>query len=182
LDCIFFGLGHNGVFDHQYDPAFLLPPVPPRTYEIRISVRTAPGNDGNRSLESFQPYFDNKPCCNPILTHTIVFDPEIGWIEDENTYDNGMENDKELRNKGWMKAPDSYNSNLSDKITARNDPWYMRKIIHRQYIDRGEHWLRFRYLPSPSYDGFRSPLMEMDYIELVPLHIVSDPNKPEDRH
>ena len=22
----------------------------------------------------------------------------------------------------------------------------------------------------------------LDYIELVPLHIVSDPNKPEDRH
>ena len=182
LDCIFFGLKHDGLFDNKYDPAFLLPPVPPRTYEIRISVQTAPGDDGNRSSESFQPYFDDKPCCNPILTHTIVFDPEIGWIEDENTYDNGMENDKELRNKGWMKAPDSYNSNLSDKITARNDPWCMRKIIHRQYIDKGEHWLRFRYLPGRSYEGFQPRTMKMDYIELVPLHIVSDPNKPEDRH
>ena len=182
LDCIFFGLKHDNLHNVPYDPAFLLPPVPPRTYEIRISVATSPGYDGNRVLTSFQPYFDNKICCNPILTHTIVSDPEIGWIADSDTYDNGLENDKALRNKGWMKAPDSYNSNINNKIAARNDPWNMRRIIHRQYIDNGEHWLRFRFLPAELIKGFSNPVIRVDYIELVPLHIVNDPTKPEDRH
>ena len=108
-------------------------------------------------------------------------DPKVGWESDYLTADNGVENDKQMRNRGWMKAPDSY---LVDTptgiIPARNSSSYVRRIITSCYLSEGEHWLRIRkisdkWLQSANSSGY-------DYIELVPLHIVSDPLKPEDRH
>ncbi len=58
----------------------------------------------------------------------------------------------------------------------------MRKIIHRQYIGKGEHWLRYRYIPPKYSEGFFASDVDLDYIEFVPLHIVNDPSTPEDRH
>ena len=116
--------------------------------------------------------------------HPTGTDPEIGWVKDEDTYDNGVENDKQMHNRGWIKAPDSYYyCSINDRISiARGSEKLLRKIIHRQYIDKGEHWLRLRYLPSNSVQSNQRPYFFLDYIELVPLHIVSDPNTPEDRH
>ena len=66
---------------------------------------------------------------------------------------------------------------------ARDDYCSMRKIVLTEYIVEGEHWLRFRHIGEKTnsdvseYSGH-----SFDYIEFVPLHIVSDPIKPEDRH
>ena len=110
--------------------------------------------------------------------------PIVGWIDDYLTDDNGVENDKQMRNRGWMKAPDSYLVfNTAGAIPARNSNSHVRKIITTNYLSEGEHWLRIRKVNDVNV--VQSALINTagyDYIELVPLHIVSDPNKPEDRH
>ena len=184
LDCI--GLyGTANSYTNNFDHAVLLPPVPPRTYEIRIFSSGGGGLHNNGSKAKYQLYFDDKICGSPIPAYPNATDPEIGWVADEDTYDNGVENDKHLRNKGWMKAPDCYYTPPSlsgNKSTPRSSCSHMRKIIHRQYIGKGEHWLRYRYIPSKYQGSFTNIGIVLDYIEFVPLHIVSDPNKPEDRH
>ena len=182
--------GHNGdifVFMNQYDVAIKIPPVPARTYEIRFSI-TLTMSKQIRETSFFQVYFDDKICGLPICTDITSIDERIGWVRDDETLDNGVENDKLLRNKGWMKAPDTYNTHdyrpgYVDG-PARDDYCSMRKIALIEHLVEGEHWMRFRYIGeehlNPIYSGYKEHWF--DYIELVPLHIVSDPIKPEDRH
>lgn len=176
-------MGDHMILWDNYDHAFLLPPVPARTYEIRISVIGGPLNSNNRTSAKIQTYLDDRICGSPIPKHPIPSDPEIGWIADAETYDNGIENDKQMRNRGWMKAPDAYGTKYnSQEVPAREDPRCLRKIIHRQYLGAGEHWLRLRDIPAENWETYQISVIYLDYIELVPLHIVSDPTKPEDRH
>ena len=176
-------MGDHMILWDNYDHAFLLPPVPARTYEIRISVIGGALNSNNRTSAKIQTYLDDRICGSPIPKHPIPSDPEIGWIADAETYDNGIENDKQMRNRGWMKAPDTYGTKYnSQEVSAREDPRCLRKIIHRLYLGAGEHWLRFRDIPAENWETYQSSVIYLDYIELVPLHIVSDPTKPEDRH
>ena len=84
-----------------------------------------------------------------------------------------------------MKAPDSYLEMTYDAayLPPRNFDQYVRRIVTRQYMGEGEHWLRVKSLNTS--DNTKSRIVvdfSFDYIELVPLHIVSDPTKPEDRH
>ena len=85
-----------------------------------------------------------------------------------------------------MKAPDTYithNFSTGEKAPARDDYSIMRKIILTEHIVEGGNWLRFKNIGeisdplSSGYIGYW-----FDYIELVPLHIINDPTKPEDRH
>ncbi|MBQ8735838.1 MAG: fasciclin domain-containing protein [Bacteroidaceae bacterium] len=174
------------ILSENYDFSFKLPPVPSRTYEVRISIEGHNQTGTAESKAKYQLYFDNKVCGNPILVVPDAYDPMIGWVNDSETLDNGVENDKQMRNRGWMKGPDCYmtNSYATGKVNARMNCSQLRKIIHKQHLTEGDHWLRFRYLGVPkgeeNYAG-RTYLI-VDYIELVPLHIVNDPNKPEDRH
>ena len=90
-----------------------------------------------------------------------------------------------MRNRGWMKAPDSYLEMTYDAayLPPRNFDQYVRRIVTRQYMGEGEHWLRVKSLNTS--DNIKSRIVvdfSFDYIELVPLHIVSDPTKFEDRH
>ena len=181
--------GHNGdifVFINRYDVAIKIPPVPSKTYEIRIST-ILPLTKRERETSFFQVYFDDKICGLPICTSIISTDDRIGWVRDDETLDNGVENDKLLRNKGWMKAPDTYNThNYRPGYVdgpARDDYSIMRKIILTEHIVEGGNWLRFRNIGEIS-DPLSNGYCEywFDYIELVPLHIVNDPLKPEDRH
>jgi hypothetical protein len=170
----------------QYDWAIKLPPVPTRTYEIRFSFDVGTTTDLKGNDIFCQIYFDDKICGLPINQAIEATDKRIGWEHDNITMDNGVENDKLLRSKGWMKAPDVYNTNWgSGYMPARNQYLNMRKIATTQYLVEGEHWLRFRNLA----EHVTPPLVEsgygyifLDYIELVPLHIISDPLEPEDRH
>ena len=181
--------GHNGdifVFMNQYDVAIKIPPIPTRTYEIRFST-IMPMSKHIGETDFFQVYFDDKICGLPICTDIMSTDERIGWVRDNETLDNGVENDKLLRNKGWMKAPDTYNTHnfsTGEKAPARDNYTIMRKIALTEYLVEGEHWMRFRYIgeenPNSIYSGYNEHWF--DYLEFVPLHIVSDPIKPEDRH
>ena len=88
--------------------------------------------------------------------------------------DNGVENDKHMRSLEWMKAPVIFNN--AKGIPSRHNNSSIRRIIARNYFGSGRHKIRFRLLGELSKDvGF-------DYLEFVPLNIINDPLKPEDRH
>ena len=154
--------------------SFRLPPVPSRTYEIRFSCSFRGGYWKDEPI--VQIYIDGKICGLPIDFRMNADDPRIGWIPDEATNDNGIENDKQMRNRGWMKAPDSYYNGAG--MPMRNFNHTLRRIIDKRHLGDGEHWIRFRNISEVANTEF----FNFDYIELVPLNIISDPNKPEDRH
>ena len=157
-----------------FDLSFRLPPVPSRTYEIRFSCSFRGGYWKYEPI--VQIYIDGKICGLPIDFRMSAGDSRIGWIPDEATNDNGIENDKQMRNRGWMKAPDSYYNGAG--MPMRNFDHTLRRIIDKRHLGDGEHWIRFRNISEVANTEF----FNFDYIELVPLNIISDPLKPEDRH
>ena len=175
----------------MFDVSFRLPPVPPRVYEIRIAVNNMIHRWWSPYKSVIQPYIDGKPY-SVIDTRPSTFDsPEIGWQSDASTFDNGLENDKQMRNLGWMKAPDSYSilveiaANTPGYRPARESQTTLRKIITKMYLSEGEHWIRFKELNplrDVNADLYKTKHFIFDYIELVPLKIINDPSKPEDRH
>ena len=174
----YFGYFGDGLYVCKFsDISFRLPHVPERVYEIRFGWTLPIAYLGSIEFP-MQMYVDNKIEGLPFdLQIGVDYGAKIGWEPDEVTYDNGFENDKSLRAKGYMKAPDVIR--ISGKA-ARN--YYdftavpLRKIVTRKYLDGADHWIRFRYVGEYDYSYF------LDYIELVPLHIVSDPTKSENRH
>ena len=163
----------------NFNTSFRLPPLPQRTYEIRLSITSVPSNNFQSGDCVLQPYIDGKVCSLPIDTRIPYNDPMIGWQNDSETLDNGVDLDKQMRNRGYMKGPDSFytrNYNSGSILTSRNNHQTLRKIITKIHLTEGEHWIRFRNLnENCSYFDF-------DYIEFVPLPIINNPLKPEDRH
>ncbi|MBR2606651.1 MAG: fasciclin domain-containing protein [Bacteroidaceae bacterium] len=168
--------------EYSFDVSFRLPPVPQRVYEIRINVsRIVDDDDGYGGNALVQPYIDGKACSLPIDARLSARHPDIGWKPDEYTFDNGYELDKQMRNRGWMKGPDSFitwDGNNGGDIPSRSNSSNLRKIITRTQLNNGEHWIRFKNVNiTGRFNNFF-----FDYIELVPLNVISDPSKPEDRH
>ena len=140
--------------------------MPPRTYEVRIMLMSG----------ILQLYIDNEVTGIPIDTealHSEEFRQRVGYVLDSLTVDNGVENDKLMRNREWMKLPDTYN--IDEESCARDSYVKLRKIVVKKYLGQGDHWLRIKTIEN------RSEAV-MDFIELVPLNIINDPTKPEDRH
>ena len=168
------------VLDDHFDIEFTLPPLPPYVYEVRVgfSQYNAANSDVVKIPERLcQIYIDGKPEGVPFDISYLDSSPgrkesPTGYIPDRETFDNGLENDKTMRLLGWMKAPVTF---YFRELPARNSKNYIRKIITRKYFNRGKHKIRFRIVSN--YDSN----MNLDYIEFVPLHIINDPTKPEDR-
>ena len=160
------------VLEENFDIEFTLPPLPARVYEVRHGMSSGE-RKGTQSVRLMQVYIDGKPEGSP---YDICYNI-LGYVHDDATNDNGIENDKQMRNLGWMKGPVSV---TYKNLTARNSD-HMRKIITRKYFGPGRHKIRFRYLGESTGD-LNSDYVHFDYIELVPLHIVNDPLKPEDRY
>ena len=158
--------------DDVFDVSFRLPPLPNRTYEIRFGYYVSASTTKGRNL--VQVYVDGKVASLPEDIGVLSNSYEKGWIADSDTYDNGAENDKQMRLKGYMKAPDVFRTAYN--ASARDDASHFRRKVSTQYIGNGDHWIRFRNISD------NKCTLELDYIELVPFHIVSDPTKPEDRY
>ena len=75
-----------------------------------------------------------------------VYYPRVGWVKDDQTNDDGVENDKLMRNHGYMKAPESIWCWQNNGTTLR-DMYQALRIIVGRYDWRsgyGEHFLRVR--------------------------------------
>ena len=154
----------------SYDITFRLPPVPAGTYEIRF------GYTANVKRGVAQIYVDSKPVGIPLDIRIMASDPKIGWVKDAETIDNGIENDKMMRNRGYMKGPDVVWSIL-DSYSARDHNGALRRIVGTFTFDKAEpHYIRFKSVLEDPLAQFM-----MDYFEYVPKNIYANPNG-EDRH
>lgn len=154
----------------SYDITMRLLPVPPGTYELRFGYSA----NSNRSVT--QVYIDNKPIGIPLDLRIQANDPKIGYIADNVTDDNGFENDKTMHNRGYMKAPTTFNT--TGGIIARNNPTALRRIIGTfTFNDYKAHTLRFKSVLND-----QSKQCMMDYFEYVPKSIYSPATgEPETR-
>jgi hypothetical protein len=152
-----------------FDITVRLLPVPPGTYELRFNYAA------NASRAVTQMYLDNKPQGIPLDLSIRAADPKIGWVADALTEDNGYENDKMMRNRGYMKGSDKW---LYGGETVRNYSGGVRRIIGTYtFTEYGAHYLRFKSCTSDY-----SKQVMMDFIEFVPKSIYSPANgEPESR-
>ena len=109
----------------------------------------------------------------PVDLRIKARDPRIGFLADAETEDNGIQNDKDMKNRGYMKASTTYVTTGSN--IARQQDNVIRKVITTKYLGEGEHWLRFKN--AHENDDGKAQFM-YDYFELVPISFVRDENIP----
>ncbi|MBR4644986.1 MAG: fasciclin domain-containing protein [Bacteroidaceae bacterium] len=164
----------------QYEVMFTLPPVPRRgTYEVRYKVLA----NGNRGIA--QIYFgtdpDNLPVAGIPIDLTMGFNStrgvrQTGWEDDSKEDDDyNAEIDKRLRNNGYMKGPQSINS---DNGTERgvNDRENIRHIFVRQTLEPEKTY----YLKLKSVLESNKKEFYMDFIEYCAKELYDNPETPED--
>ena len=176
-------------------------PVPSGSYEVRIGFRPRTGNVVN-VYGVVQYYLDGEPCGIPLDQSILATDPSVGftqswfylyggveqnpirsasWMSGRETEDDyyGYDNDKDMHNRGFMKAPDSYcSSELANGDTspihagtARNDAYNYRRVLKLvSWPTTQKHTLRISNLEDKPFD--------IDYIEFIPTDLIED----EDTH
>lgn len=163
----------------QYDFTVKIPPVPQGTYDIRIGMNAA--ND--RGI--VQVYLDGVGCGIPIDMRVYKSDPRIGAIDDdpEDEAFNRM-NDKDLKNRGYMKGPDSWLTGGAagggkdpNQLTHRANSNSMRIVVATETLHEGTtHYLRFKSVMDNPMG-----LFPFDYLELCPKSVYGNP-EGEDTH
>jgi hypothetical protein len=89
--------------------------------------------------------------------------PKIGWIKDSETEDNGIENDKMMHNRGYMKGT-ANTMNYSRTLNARDNQQSLRRIVTTRTFNKAEpHTFRFKSVE----DVVRAT--ELDFIEFMPI-------------
>lgn len=150
-----------------YDFALRLPHVPAGTYEIRM------GYTPNERRGIVQFYLDDEVTGIPVDVRMKGDNPIIGFVADVNTDDNGIQNDKDMKNRGYLKASTTYVTTGSN--IARHQSNVIRKVITTKYLSEGDHWLRFKN----AYENDNGTAQFMyDYFELVPISYIRDENIP----
>lgn len=162
----------------RYEMIFTLPPVPAKDiYEIRYAVQN---NSGNRSM--CQVYFgENKermPAIGiPLDLRIGGTSPLLNWQTDDPTDDEvNAENDKKMRNNGFMKGAEGYHAGNMSSATARATQTTTRRIIVRQEMDPNKtYYLKFKSVLDKEDKEFY-----MDYIEFCSKAVYDNPETPED--
>jgi uncharacterized surface protein with fasciclin (FAS1) repeats len=151
-------LGDEFLLLGKYDFTLRTPPIPAGTYEVRLCYV------GNDARGVAQIYFDGEPCGIPLNMSIWADNPKIGYISDSQTDDNGIENDKMLRNRGYVKGPNSvYIENQRD--VARNVKNHLRRILVTKTFDNtSPHTLRVKSVEERTDRQYN-----LDYLEFVPV-------------
>lgn len=164
-----------------FDFVLKLPPVPAAgNYEIRMGI-------SNNSVRGMcQVYFgenpnDLKPAGLPVDMRQKGKDNDnIGWIEDGKDDDLNAENDKNMRNHGWMKAPRSFtvcNGSGDGDLRNKFEGLILRRILTIHYMEPGKtYYVRFKSALNKSDAQFFS-----DYFEFVPNSVYTGTLEPEDQ-
>ena len=112
-----------------YDVIMRTPPVPAGVYEVRFAYQA----NGKRGVA--QLYWDNMPCGIPLDLNISADDAKIGYVKpgSDSSDKTGVENDKMMRNRGYMKGGDNYRN--TDPVwynpagTSRNQSTALRRIL-----------------------------------------------------
>lgn len=141
-----------------FDFAYRIPHVPAGTYELRMGYSA----NGNRGVIQF--YVDDEVTGIPTDLRKSLSVPAVGWVADSQTDDNGVANDKEMKNRGWLKGPSTFYT--AGSTLARNNNYVCRRVITTKYLTDGDHWLRFKNV-NENDDGLDQFMH--DYLEIVPV-------------
>lgn len=140
------------------DVSYRLPHVPAGTYEIRVGYQGMT----NRGIDQF--YFDNEITGIPVDMRLIATaNKNIGWVKDSATDDNGVNNDKQMKNRGYLKGSTQY---YAYGHIARDEDSRLVLVLTTKYLDGGDHWFRAKNV-NDNDDGLDQFMH--DYIEIVPV-------------
>ncbi|MDD4970586.1 MAG: fasciclin domain-containing protein [Paludibacter sp.] len=143
-----------------FDFSIVTPPIPAGTYEVRFGYLT----NGRRGVA--QLYFDDVPCGVPLNLNTQSNDAAIGYVAPHTIADDyeGYENDKTMRNRGYMKGPASYKvpvTGWSYGENARYSTQILRRIMGTYTFNTaGHHKFSVKALSGGEF--------MFDYLEFVP--------------
>ncbi len=159
--------------DYQGDEMFLLglydfdittPTIPPGTYEVRFGYQPT----GGRGVA--QLYWDDIPTGIPLDLRLSANNPDIGYqLPGTDSRDpDGFENDKAMRNRGYMKGPASYTVIAEwwySGASARMEDQVLRRILG---IYTFNEWSTHTF----SVKAVKSGEFMFDYLEFVPLEVL----------
>lgn len=150
-----------------FDFAYCLPPIPEGTYEIRM------GYSASGARHVVQVYLDNEVTGLPIDLRLTGADPKVDWESDEEleTEEAIVAKDKEMKNRGYLKAPTTFYGTADKKELARDNEKCLRAVIATKYLTAGSHWLRFKNVLDT--DNGDAQFMH-DYFEIVPMDYLKD--------
>ena len=172
----------------QYDFTIKLPPVPfEGTYELRWAIPTF----DSRGMAQFYIGTNKENLAAvglPVDLRLYPSNPSIGWVSDffsdgtTKSEDEIIENEKTLRNHGYVNPPLHDGMTTGGKVTTPlryyANPSYLRvrKIVYTGTMKPTETW----YLRVKSVLKSTSTQFVMDWLELVPKNIYNGV-EPEDR-
>jgi hypothetical protein len=155
-------MGEEMQAHRKWDFTLRFPPIPAGTYEIRFSY--VPWTERGVS----QLYIDGEPCGIPLDMRMYADHPKIGWIADGQTDDGGVENDKMMHNRGYMKGPTTQWAN-NQTIIARTANNFIRKVVITKTFQKTEpHYFRSKCVQDDS----RSNAFHLNYFEFVPVGLL----------
>lgn len=183
----------NMKFNGEYDVTLRLPAVPPGQYELRI------GYEANGLMSITQIYFGYNtehmtPTGIPLDMNLTGMDPKVGMQTDVGLFNDLLydvsanttgqqtitENDKAMRNLGYMKGPASMYRVSADRVTKgakiSDNWWYLRHIVTTQQLTGEPFYLRFRKV-----DERTNRILNIDFVEIVPRSVY-DGDTPENRN
>lgn len=151
----------RGWFDYELKTL----PVPPGEWELRI------GATMHDYYGIAQVFIDGMIQGIPIdlAAGQKENDLRVGWEKDQNGVIN-VENDKAMRNRGYMKGPASeFNPNNPEGGTLRDDPSFLRVIVGRfNAAEYGSHIFRSKNIYSDN------AYFVIEYLELIPTSLIED--------
>ncbi len=146
-----------------YDFTITTPVIPAGTYEVRFGWKV----ETNRGVA--QLYWDGKPTGIPLDLTIFATNPNIGYqqpgTDPRDPY--GYENDKAMRNRGYMKGPSSFQAASEIWFTgnARMNDGYLRRILGIYTFDKaGTHEFGVTAVKSGEF--------MFDFLEFVPLEVL----------
>ena len=147
-----------------YDFEITTLPIPPGTYEVRF------GYQPTLFRGVAQLYWDGVPTGIPLNLSLYADNPKIGHvipgIDPADPY--GYENDKMMRNRGYMKAPASFRAINPVWYTgdpARSDPAALRRIL-------GIYTFPKATTHKFAVKAVKTGQFMFDYLEFVPLEVL----------
>lgn len=146
-----------------YDFEITTPPIPAGTYEVRFGYQPT----GNRGIA--QLYWDGVPTGIPLNLSILADDARIGHEtpgEDSDDPD-GFENDKMMRNRGYMKGPACYQVVEEGWYsgTGRESASVLRRILGiYTFTEAGNHVFKVTAVKQGEF--------MFDYLEFVPVEVL----------
>lgn len=147
-----------------YNIEVTTPPVPVGTYEVRFGYQS----NGRRGVAQF--YVDGIPSGVPVNLNNTGSHVGIGYVRPGDNPDDilGFENDKMMRNRGYMKGPASFksiNEAWYSGASARHNGGNLRKILGTYHFSE----MKSRKI---LIKGLSSGQFQIDFIEFVPTSVI----------